>query len=1404
MFFVAVLHFQYFKRLDLHNLRRLHDGKRDPCGNHCPSQDRVESVKAQDIVKFRPNTLELGSPKRRMVSTALCGRCGAQGKVLTHVLLSVLLAYLVTLGITSAVSSNAHIKPTATANTTTSPPTSGPTNQTNTSPKRPNTTSIRISTNLSGSPPTSGITNQTAGINTTTMMKTSTATTKSYSTFATTNRTYTSSGGINSTTVMKTSATTNSNVTSGTTNQTYTSSGGINSTTVMNTSTTTNSYYTSGTTNQTYTSSGGTNTMTVMNTSTTTNNNITSGTTNQTYTSSGGITTTTVMNTSTTTNSNVTSGGNTTTVTTTSITTASIYSPTGSTPPRCNFSQQCDDLSVYYWMTISVELIGTVEADITAWLWDQFQNHLSECNSSAASVLVSSASVQNNNSLTATQPVQSSVIQKGTTTNIFKNIEVMCDIKPSTGTQCSVVLQLTKDPDKCCIVRLVENNFTMQAHMTVDQIERVAKGFCVMNATAPPIKSFEKCNGSLNSADSCNSSAAVDISCGQSETLYVSLGIQDWRNCSSDSVNKTNTCYCSAYCNSPAAYYSLKITITGSIFNDPSQIRSMISQPTCHSTNPGCQALQNISTIYEDLLWWCETFQNVSNCSVIVKLKHEVDICSVSLALMSAFQNQSVAQTNGHVTRAAICSWENKTNIFLQANVSLVNLDSDSSNFCKNNPYGFSDLCVPGTNAVILLSEECSPAPPTSMPSTNTTTVTNATMITPNNVTVVNITVVTNSTASTNSNSTEAAAEGLKNLSNNASSLSFAQLENIVSQLESLLANSPSVSQTLGVLFITTVSNLLDAPPSLLASMSKRIIGIVDTVGLKLVVQEQKAEILTKSLALGVKKVDGAAFPQTTFTMIDSSNLQINSVSRRNVETTLLSPQGSILLPASLTQNLTAQQQQMASRVQFSFYQKSTLFQDKSLNPNRSMLISEVLSASVANLSISHLTDKIIITLRNINSSMSNMQNYTASCVFWDFNLNGGSGGWSSEGCSVLNSTDKETVCSCNHLTGFGVLLNIFQEGPLDPVQALILTYITYIGCGISAIFLSVTLLTYLSFEKLRKDIPSKILIHLCLALLMLNLVFLLDSWLSLYTNAVGLCISTAFFLHYFLLASFTWMALEAVHMYIALVKVFNTYVSRFMIKLGFAGWGIPLIVVIIVISIKKDNYGLVSYGKVENGNSKDFCWIKDDIAFYVAVVAYFCVVFMMNLIMFIVVMIQLCRIKKQNPHSVQHRSALQEARSVAGLTVLLGLTWGFAFFAWGVLNLPFMFLFAIFNSLQGFFIFVFHCAVKDNVRRQWRTYLCCGKFRLAENSDWSHTATQRTKKFSVNRVATSFRSVESSKSNNSSSSTTFLVSNSSGSDSLTGISNPLDDTALTAQEERSSDVALNEINHRFRDQRSH
>lgn len=91
--------------------------------------------------------------------------------------------------------------------------------------------------------------------------------------------------------------------------------------------------------------------------------------------------------------------------------------------------------------------------------------------------------------------------------------------------------------------------------------------------------------------------------------------------------------------------------------------------------------------------------------------------------------------------------------------------------------------------------------------------------------------------------------------------------------------------------------------------------------------------------------------------------------------------------------------------------------------------------------------------------------------------------------------------------------------------------------------------------RKLRRDYPAKILINLSAALLGLNLLFLLNPWLSSF-NCDGLSVATAAIHHYLVLASFTWMGLEAMHMYLALIKVFNIYISSYMLKFCAVGWG--------------------------------------------------------------------------------------------------------------------------------------------------------------------------------------------------------------------------------------------------------
>ncbi|KFQ09995.1 G-protein coupled receptor 64, partial [Haliaeetus albicilla] len=576
--------------------------------------------------------------------------------------------------------------------------------------------------------------------------------------------------------------------------------------------------------------------------------------------------------------------------------------------------------------------------------------------------------------------------------------------------------------------------------------------------------------------------------------------------------------------------------------------------------------------------------------------------------------------------------------------------------------------------------------------------------------------------------------------------ISITTAEQIVSKIENDLA-AGTVEPKDVERMVSEVSKVLTASQPLPPRISNRIIKLVDYIGLKLNFSATSVDFASPSLALAVVKTNSIHSNQMSFAVQDSADLQI-SLGINAIHD--LNHLGSITLPSSLLTNLPPEELDVASRIIFNFFKKTTVFQDLSLK--NASLISNVISSSVANLTISNLKANVTVTLQNIKP---NQDNSTVRCVFWDFNKNGGHGGWSYEGCVVKESRVNETVCSCNHLTSFAVLMNLYGNTPLNPTQELVLTFISYIGCGLSAIFLSITLVTYIAFEKIRRDYPSKILIQLCSALLLLNLVFLLDSWIALY-DTQGLCIAVAVFLHYFLLVSFTWMGLEAFHMYLALVKVFNTYVRKYILKFCVVGWGLPAIVVSIVLAVSPDNYGLITTGKVSINRPDEFCWIKNRIVFYITAVGYFCLIFLINISMFIVVLIQLCRIKKKKQLGAQRKTSIQDLRSVAGLTFLLGITWGFAFFT---VNEVFTYLFTIFNTLQGFFIFIFYCVAKENVRKQWRRYLCCGKFRLAENSDWSRTATNGLKKQTVNQgVSSSSNSLQSN--SNSTNSTTLLMNN--------------------------------------------
>ncbi|GCB63069.1 hypothetical protein scyTo_0014578, partial [Scyliorhinus torazame] len=311
-----------------------------------------------------------------------------------------------------------------------------------------------------------------------------------------------------------------------------------------------------------------------------------------------------------------------------------------------------------------------------------------------------------------------------------------------------------------------------------------------------------------------------------------------------------------------------------------------------------------------------------------------------------------------------------------------------------------------------------------------------------------------------------------------------------------------------------------------------------------------------------------------------------------------------IELPPGLLEKLTEDELSVVSRTQFAFFSKTGLFQD----PEGLPLQSFVIASSVGNISINNLSEPVKIRIKHRQRE----EKFKSQCAFWDLTLNNGSGGWNVRGCRVDSKSNvNETICLCDHLTHFGVLLDISGTAQLiDAVNTKILTFITHIGCGL------------------------------------------------------------------------------------------------------------PALVVVIVLAININFYGAKEYGGESDNEASQFCWINHPIVFYVTCVSYFVIVFLVNVAMFIVVLMQICGRNGKKSNRNLREEILRNLRSVVSLTFLLGMTWGFAFFAWGPVNLAFMYLFAIFNSLQGFFVFVFHCALKENVQKQWRRYLCCGRFRLPENSD--------------------------------------------------------------------------------------
>ena len=84
--------------------------------------------------------------------------------------------------------------------------------------------------------------------------------------------------------------------------------------------------------------------------------------------------------------------------------------------------------------------------------------------------------------------------------------------------------------------------------------------------------------------------------------------------------------------------------------------------------------------------------------------------------------------------------------------------------------------------------------------------------------------------------------------------------------------------------------------------------------------------------------------------------------------------------------------------------------------------------------------------------------------------------------------------------------------------------------------------------------------INLCISLGIGQLIFIAGSGQSAGDHVPIHCQVIAVLLHYFFLASFMWMLMEGVVLYVILIKVFVTDTKRYMFAFTLTSYGLPLL----------------------------------------------------------------------------------------------------------------------------------------------------------------------------------------------------------------------------------------------------
>uniref|UniRef100_A0A671Y2Y8 Adhesion G protein-coupled receptor L3 n=1 Tax=Sparus aurata TaxID=8175 RepID=A0A671Y2Y8_SPAAU len=393
----------------------------------------------------------------------------------------------------------------------------------------------------------------------------------------------------------------------------------------------------------------------------------------------------------------------------------------------------------------------------------------------------------------------------------------------------------------------------------------------------------------------------------------------------------------------------------------------------------------------------------------------------------------------------------------------------------------------------------------------------------------------------------------------------------------------------------------------------------------------------------------------------------------------------------------------------------SVRLSSEAVYPNYSVIVnSPVITASINKESNKvYLSEPVVFTVKHLQHSE---ENFNPNCSFWSYSKRTMTGFWSTQDCRLLATNRTHTSCSCTHLTSFAVLMAHVEVKKADSMHDLLLDVITWVGILLSLVCLLICIFTFCFFRGLQSD-RNTIHKNLCISLFIAESLFLVG------INRADQPIACAVFaalLHFFFLAAFTWMFLEGVQLYIMLVEVFESEHSRTK-YFYLAGYGVPAVIVAVSAAVDYRSYG-----------TDRVCWLRLDTYFIWSFIGPATLIIMLNVIF---LGIALYKMFHHTAILKPDSGCLDNIKSwvigAIALLCLLGLTWAFGLMYINESTVIMAYLFTIFNSLQGMFIFIFHCILQKKVRKEYgkclRTHCCSGKSVETSISSSSKTTTSRT-----------------------------------------------------------------------------